>query len=111
MTTRLTEAGYFDLRDKYFLVIYINKFPGDLTDISANKEALVNVSHTVSPLSIQTLCELHRYVASSNDSISSIRRLHPKHLDCAHAVASSLYTILFCISPSTSALKRCCLNT
>ena len=32
--------GYFDLINIYFLIIKINNFRGDLTDISANKEAL-----------------------------------------------------------------------
>ena len=54
---------------------------------------------TVLPLSIQTLCELHRHVASPNDMISSIRRLHSKHLDCAYAMASNLFTMLLCIPP------------
>ena len=44
---------------------------------------------TVLPLSIQTLCELHRHVASPNDITFSIRRLHSKHLDRAQAVVST----------------------
>ena len=56
----------------------------------------VNI-YTVGTLSIQTLCELHRHVASLNDLIFSIRRLHSNHLDHAHAMASNLFTMLFCI--------------
>ena len=67
--------------------------------------------HTVLPLSIQTLCEVYRHVASPNDIIFFIRRLHSKHLDCAHAVASKFLTMSFCIPPKTSAEKRFCLNT
>ena len=54
---------------------------------------------TVLPLSIQTLCELHRHVTSPNDIIFSIRRLHSNHLNRAHAVASSIIMMLFCIPP------------
>ena len=54
-------------------------------------------AYTVLPLSTQTLCELHRHVASPNDIIFSIRRLHSEHLHRAHAVASNLSTMLFCI--------------
>ena len=54
---------------------------------------------TVLPLSIQTLCELYRHVASPNDIIFSIRRLHSKHLYGVHAVVPNLITIVFCIPP------------
>ena len=56
-------------------------------------------AHTVLPLSIQTLCKLHRHVALPNDIIFSIRRFHSKHLDCEHPVASNFFTMLFCILP------------
>ena len=69
------------------------------------------VSCTVLSLSIQTLCKLHRHFASPNDIIFSIGRLHSKHLDRAHAMASTVFTILFCIPPWTSAEKRFCLST
>ena len=52
---------------------------------------------TVLPLRIRTLCELHRHVASPNDIIFFMRRLHLKHLDRAHAVASNPFTMLLCI--------------
>ena len=55
--------------------------------------------NTVLPLSIQTLCKIQRHVASPDDIIFSIRSLHSKHLDRAHAVASNLFTMLFCIPP------------
>ena len=87
----------------------IINFRGELTDSSAKKEALFGTplsgpvhvqcdktsaialmmnhdSITVLPLSIQTLCERHRHVVSPNDIAFSIRRLHSKHLDRAHAV-------------------------
>ena len=57
---------------------------------------------TVLPQSIQTLCEFHRHVALPNDIIFSIRRLHSSS-DRVHAVASDLFTMLFCIPPETSA--------
>ena len=57
------------------------------------------IQYTVLPLGIQTLCELHRHVASPDDIIYSIRRLHLKHLDRAYAVPSNLFTMLFCIPP------------
>ena len=65
-----------------------------------------NLTLTIFPLSIQTFCELHRHVASPNGVIFSIRRLHWKHLACAHAVASILIsnqilTISICIPPWT----------
>ena len=52
---------------------------------------------TVLPLSIQTLCKLHRHVTSPNVIIFSIRKLHSKHLHRAHAMASNNSTMLFCI--------------
>ena len=67
---------------------------------------------TVLPLSIRTLCEAHRHVASPNDIIFSVRRLHSKHLDHAHAAASNLHTMLFCgLSLNLCWKKRFCLNT
>ena len=54
--------------------------------------------YTVLPLSIQTLCKLHRHVALPNDIIFSIRRLHSKHLDCEHAVASNLHDVTLHLS-------------
>ena len=62
-------------------------------------EGLPEQHSTVLPLSIQTLCELHRHVAPPNNIIFSFRRLRSKHRDRAHAVASNLTTILFCIPP------------
>ena len=41
--------------------------------------------------SIQTLCKLHRHVASPHDIIFSIRRLHLKHLHRAYAVTSNFF--------------------
>ena len=55
--------------------------------------------YTVLPLSIQTLCKNHRHVASPNDIIFCMRRLHVKHLDRAHAVVSNLFTMLLGIPP------------
>ena len=63
------------------------------------REGLPEQHNTVLPLSIRTLCEPHRHVDSSNDIIFCIRRLHLKHRDLTHAVASNLTTISFCIPP------------
>ena len=48
---------------------------------------MTSVVYTVLlPLSIQTLFDLHKHVASPTDIIFSIRRLHSKHLDRAHII-------------------------
>ena len=39
------------------------------------------------PLNIQTLCKPYRRVASSNDVLYFIRKLHLNHLALAHAIA------------------------
>ena len=62
-------------------------------------DTIVCNAYTVSPLSIQSLCELHRHVASPNDIIFSIRRLHSKHHDRVHTVGSNLFTMLRLLKP------------
>ena len=111
--------GYFIPKFIYFTIQSVH-----LQDSSVPKRVLLQLRETITvqtsclerrdtvlPLRIETLCEIRRHVASPNDIIFSIRRLHLKHLDCAHAVTPNLMTMVFCIPPGTGAINRFFLKT
>ena len=60
------------------------------------------------PLNTHTFSNLHRHVSWPDDVICFIRRLHLKHLACAHTMAQRLFTMVFCIPPWSGAENRFC---
>ena len=107
----------------YFAPIHISLYnqntlqSGELTDIPTETKSL-HTRNVRSPCALSA-CVFTYHATSkysnalrtsqtcsfTKDIIFSIRRLHSKHLDRAHAVTSNLFTMLFCIPPETSAGK------